>query len=232
MNSGKNNLVSIIIPHHNNETILLNCIKSIYELTYSNFEVIVVDNLSTDKTIDKVKHFPVNKIITIDKYLPGKALNMGIEEAEGQYFVFLSAHCIPVENTWLQKLVYALEENVNYAGVYGRQEPMSFTSNSDRRDLLLIFGLDRKIQIKDSFFHNANSMLPRAIWDKFPFDEKATNIEDRIWGKLVIEAGYEIIYEPSASVYHYHGLHQHGNSSIRAKGPCFISPAGYPSACK
>jgi hypothetical protein len=34
----------------------------------------------------------------------------------------------------------------------------------------------------------------------------------------VIGAGYEIIYEPSASVYHYHGLHQHGNSSDRAKG--------------
>jgi hypothetical protein len=61
-------------------------------------------------------------------------------------------------------------------------------------------------------------MLPRAIWDKFPFEEEATNIEDRIWGQLVIEAGYEIVYEPSASVYHYHGLHQHGNSSNRAKG--------------
>ena len=37
-------------------------------------------------------------------------------------------------------------------------------------------------------------------------------------GKAGIEAGYKIIYEPSAPVYHYHGLHQHGSSSDRAKG--------------
>jgi len=102
--------------------------------------------------------------------------------------------------------------------VYGRQLPLSYTSDADKRDLLIAFGQDKKVQHKDYFFHNANSMLPRVIWNKFPFDEKATNIEDRVWGKLVIEAGYKIIYEPSASVYHYHGLHQHGNSSDRAKG--------------
>jgi hypothetical protein len=73
---------------------------------------------------------------------------------------------------------------------------------------LLTFGLDRKVQIRDSFFHNANSMIPRAIWDQFPFDEQITNIEDRLWGKQVIQAGFRIIYEPDAVVYHHHGIHQ------------------------
>ena len=55
-------------------------------------------------------------------------------------------------------------------------------------------------------FHNANSAISRRIWDIYPFDEDATNIEDRIWGKKVIEDGYNIYYEPSASVYHHHGI--------------------------
>ena len=41
----------------------------------------------------------------------------------------------------------AIEEDKTYAGVYGRQEPMSFSTDSDKRDLMLVFGLDRKIQI-------------------------------------------------------------------------------------
>ena len=102
--------------------------------------------------------------------------------------------------------------------MYGRQLPLSYTGDDDKRDLLITFGQDRKIQVKDYFFHNANSMLPRFIWNKFPFDESLTNIEDRAWAKLVIDAGYKIIYEPDASVYHYHGLHQHGSSSKRSKG--------------
>ena len=77
----------------------------------------------------------------------------------------------------------------------------------DKRDLIITFGLDRKVQVKDSFFHNANSALCREMWDRFPFDEDATNIEDRIWGKQVISAGLKIVYEPEASIYHQHGIH-------------------------
>ena len=88
---------------------------------------------------------------------------------------------------------------------------MKYTSDLDKRDLLTIFGLDKKVQVKDTFFHNANSAFRKEIWNKIPFDEKVTNIEDRIWGENVISKGYKIIYEPSASVYHFHGVHQNLN---------------------
>jgi hypothetical protein len=60
-------------------------------------------------------------------------------------------------------------------------------------------------------------MLRRDVWDSFPFDEEVTNIEDRVWGKAVTEAGYHIIYDSEAAVFHHHGLHQ-GNTPERAKG--------------
>ncbi|MEO1122874.1 MAG: glycosyltransferase family 2 protein [Cyanobacteria bacterium J06639_16] len=203
--------ISIIIRTKNEERWINPCFDAIYNQTYQDFEIIVVDNGSTDKTLEKVKQFSVSKILTITDYLPGKALNVGIEQSVGAYVVCLSAHCIPVGTQWLEALVKALEEDPDYAGVYGRQEPMSFTSPADKRDLLLVFGLDRKIQRKDSFFHNANSIIRRKCWDEVPFDPKITNIEDRIWAQEMLNRGYKMLYEPEASVYHYHGIHQDGN---------------------
>ncbi len=93
---------------------------------------------------------------------------------------------------------------------------MSFTSAHDKRDLLITFGRDEKIQKKDCFFHNANSIIKKEIWNKYPFDGKATNIEDRLWAIEVLKAGYFLKYTPDAKVYHHHGIH-HGGSEERAK---------------
>lgn len=211
--------ISIIIRTKNEEYWIGHCLKAVFNQNINaNIEVILVDNQSSDSTIDIAKRYPVDKIITIHKFLPGKALNAGIRVSTGEYIVCLSAHCIPEGDQWLINLYKNLKNNRKLAGIYGRQLPLSYTSDTDKRDLIITFGEDKKVQVKDYFFHNANSMFSRKIWNKFPFDENATNIEDRLWGKSVIEAGYEIAYEPSASVYHYHGLHQHGNSSSRARG--------------
>lgn len=202
-------MVSIIIRTKDEERWITSCLKAVFRQTFKDFEVIIVDNKSTDKTVTKAKAFDV-KIVVVEDYRPGKALNAGIRHGQGDVIVCLSGHCIPVDDEWLFNLVGNLKES-NVAGVYGRQEPMSFSSDQDKRDLLTVFGLDRKIQKKDPFFHNANSAIKRNILEEIPFDEKVTNIEDRVWGNAVIERGYHIVYDPTASVYHYHGIHQNGN---------------------
>ncbi len=203
--------VSIIIRTKNEEKWISLCLQSISSQTYNNYEIIIVDNYSTDKTLQKIKKFKISKVLKIKNYLPGKSLNQGIKYSKGKYIVALSAHCIPTNNKWLINLVKAIKSSKKYAGVYGRQEPMSFSPLSDKRDLLLVFGLDKKVQIKDSFFHNANSIIRKSIWKKFPFDNKVTNIEDRLWAKEIIKQSYRILYEPKASVLHYHGIHQNNN---------------------
>jgi CMP-N-acetylneuraminic acid synthetase len=175
-----------------------------------DFEVVIVDNESTDLTLAKVRQFPVKKIVNCTDYLPGKALNIGIRESVGEHIVCLSGHCIPTNAFWLENL-YRNMKDTSLAGVYGRQEPMSFTPDADKRDMMVIFGPERKVQRKDSFFHNANSMIRRDLWEKYPFDDRITNIEDRIWAQTVQSKNYAIAYEPEASVYHYHGIHQNGN---------------------
>ncbi|MBF0428674.1 MAG: glycosyltransferase family 2 protein [Magnetococcales bacterium] len=208
--------ISIIIRTRNEERWIRHCLQGVFEQDFKDFEVILVDNQSDDHTVEVAQRFPLTHVVTIEDYLPGRALNLGIEKACGAFIVCLSAHCVPHDNQWLS----ALRRNFTdpqVAGVYGRQIPVAFSDDVDKRDLMIVFGLDRRVQIKDTFFHNANSMLRRSLWEITPFDATVTNIEDRVWGKAMIEAGYQLIYEPDAMVYHHHGLHQ-GNDARRARG--------------
>ena len=209
--------ISIIVRTKNEERWIGHCLAMLEKQDYKDFEVIIVDNESNDHTLEVAKRYNIAKFVSISKFLPGNAINEGIKVSRGKYIVCLSAHCIPKETDWLSTLRKNFDTDENIAGVYGRQLPVSFTDDVDVRDLLLVFGQDRRVQIKDYFFHNANSMFPRKVWEQFPFDEEVTNIEDRVWGKAVIESGYNIIYDPAAAVYHHHGLHQ-GNTPKRAKG--------------
>ncbi|MFQ5693831.1 MAG: glycosyltransferase, partial [Nitrospinota bacterium] len=136
-----------------------------------------------------------------------RALNRGMRASGGEFLVCLSGHCIPVHNKWLDRLVADFGPP-EVAAVYGRQEPLPDSHTFDKRDLWNIFGLDRKVQVKDSFFHNANAMIRRDVWERIPFDEELNGVEDRDWAKRVIASGYHIVYEPQASVYHPHGIHQ------------------------
>ena len=211
------NKISIIVRTKNEERWIGHCLKTIYEQNYPSFEVILVDNNSTDNTLEIAKRFPIKKFLNIKEFLPGKAINLGIKASNGNLICCISAHCVPKNNNWLTVLSQNIINKPEIGGVYGRQIPTSFTDAIDKRDLVIVFGKDKRIQKKDYFFHNANSMFRRDVWEKFNFDEKVTNIEDRVWGKQLIQEGLSIVYEPEAEVFHYHGLHQ-GNNQKRAKG--------------
>lgn len=202
----KNPLVSIIIRTKNEERWLNQCLDKVSSQSYKNFEIIIVDNQSKDKTLKIAKNYNV-KILKIKKFFPGKAINLGINKSKGDIIVCLSAHCIPLDKFWLNNLIKDLKKK-NIAAVYGRQVPLPYSSPFDKRDLLNTFGLDKRVQKKDSFFHNANSAFKKKLWSQIKFDEKAINIEDRIWAHNILKLGYNIVYEPKASVYHYHGIHQ------------------------
>ena len=137
--------VSIIIRTHNEERWINHCLNSVFSQSYKDFEVIIIDDDSKDGTLKKAKQYPLKIVNYSGEYKPGKALNLGVTKSSGEYIAFLSGHCIPVDSSWLENLVSGLEKR-EIAGVYGRQQPMSFSSPQDKRDLLVTFGLDRKIQ--------------------------------------------------------------------------------------
>lgn len=209
--------ISIIVRTYNEEKWIGQCLRTVEDQTIDDIELILVDNLSTDKTVEKARHvYPELTLVEIDDYMPGLALNEGIRASAGEYFVCLSAHCIPVDEKWLEHLWRNFDREKNVAGVYGRQVPVESSDPVDKRDLLRTFGPERRVQERDTFFHNANSMVRRDVWEEHPFKEDVTNIEDQIWGNEVINAGYKLVYEPEAAVYHHHGINQ-GNDETRTQ---------------
>ena len=207
---------SIIIRTKNEEAWIGRCLKSVFNQSEKDIEVIIVDSGSNDETISIAQEFPIAKVIQIGRFLPGEALNIGIKEATGKYVVALSAHCVPVTQTWLQELHDAVEfdSQEEIVAAYGRQIPIETSSPVDKRDLMNTFGLDFLVQDKDFFFHNANSIVRREYLLSFPYNDTVTNVEDRIWAKDVIDRGHKIAYTPEALVYHHHGLN-HDNDELR-----------------
>ena len=122
----------------------------------------------------------------------------------------ISGHCIPKNDKWLGTLVKNFK-NSSVIACYGRQEPSDISEPNDVRDLTYLFGLDKKVQLKDPFFHNANSMIRKSTWKKKQFDETIKHIEDRLWASSVLKNRKKIVYEPEASVIHFHGVGHHGN---------------------
>ena len=143
-------MISIIIRTKDEEAWIESCLNSILSQSIKNVEIIIVDNYSQDNSLKIFKKFGLKKIYKIKNYKPGKALNLGISKSTGDYIVCLSPHCIPKGQNWLKNLIKSLNRN-DIGAVYGRQLPMSYSSALDKRDLLTVFGLDKKIKLKIFF---------------------------------------------------------------------------------
>ena len=173
-------------------------LQAINNQSFKDFKVVLVDNGSSDNTVNIFKQvMPNGRILEINEFFPGKAINTGIEVCHCELVVVLSAHCIPVHTHWLSSLVEIMH-NEKLGAAYGRQVPLDSSHPLDKRDLLNTFGLERRIQKKDTFFHNANSIIRRSVWEKHQFDENIKHIEDRVWAEKIIDDKFAIGYEPGA----------------------------------
>jgi glycosyltransferase involved in cell wall biosynthesis len=94
--------VSVVIPAHNEEKFIGETLKAVLSQDYPNFEVIVVNNASTDKTVRVVQKFPQVKLITESRKGLLWAREAGRREATGEIIVNTDADCIPEKN-WLTK---------------------------------------------------------------------------------------------------------------------------------
>lgn len=110
--------VSVIIPHWNGIDILSECLDSLQRATYSNIEIIVVDNASTDGSVDWIRiHYPEVLLVENDRnYGYAGGCNRGLATAQGDYLVFLNNDTIQ-DPGWLEPLVEFLKMNPKVGAV-------------------------------------------------------------------------------------------------------------------
>jgi glycosyltransferase involved in cell wall biosynthesis len=94
--------ISVIIPAHNEEKYLSKTLEAILAQDYPDFEVIVVDNASTDKTLDIAKTFSRVKVLFEGNKGTMWACERGRKEAAGEIIVRMDADCLPGKD-WLSK---------------------------------------------------------------------------------------------------------------------------------
>ena len=143
--------VSIIIRGKNEEDWLGITLRGIKEQDFKNYEIIYVDNISEDSSVEIAKEEGVKKIVSIKKYLPGLAINKGIEVSEGELICILSAHCVPFDKKWLSNLVKSIDDNKDLVEYMADNAPCH-SYPDDARDLFITFGEEDIVQKKDPFF--------------------------------------------------------------------------------
>ncbi len=196
---------SIIIRTLNEEKHLGNLLRALKTQDYQDYEVIIVDSSSNDRTVEIAKEFQV-RVIKIESrdFTFGYALNIGCEESKGKYLVFASAHVLPVNDKWLSNLI-APFINEKVAMVYGRQVGASQSKFSEKMDLRRLFGLEPiDATTAIDYANNANSAIRKDLWRSHHFDEYLFGLEDIDWARHMAEMGHIIHYEPKATIYHIH----------------------------
>lgn len=108
-------LVSIVLPVHNGERFLANAMTSVLQQTYSNFELIVVDDASTDQSRQVVESFcildeRVRLVVNGSNLKLPRSLNRGFMSSSGQYVTWTSDDNL-LTNSFLEKMVRALESS-------------------------------------------------------------------------------------------------------------------------
>jgi len=110
--------ISIIIAVYNAEMDLDLCLKSIFESEFKDFEVLVIDDCSTDNTVDVAKRYPVRLFSTGENSGPSTARNIGVNEANSDILFFLDADT-KMEKDTLGELHGSFLKNPEISGVIG-----------------------------------------------------------------------------------------------------------------
>lgn len=216
-----NPLVSIIIVNWNGLKYLKNCFESVINSNYKNYEIVFVDNGSTDGSIEFVMNNYPQTIIIENKENLGfaEANNQGINASSGDYILFLNNDTIVTE-TFLIELVNILKDNINIGACQSKMLLMGQPNILDATGSFLtptgflqhegIYEVDtgQYNQTREIFSAKGACMIVRrsvldkvGVFDKdfFAYFEE-TDLCWRIW-----LAGYKIIFVPDSLIYHKMG---------------------------
>ena len=200
-------LVSVLIVTWNRKDDVLETIKSVYDQTYQNFEIIVVDNASTDGTAEAVqKTYPAVRLMKLDQNLGATGgRNAGIVIARGEIIFCLDSDASPKDDTLTHivnkfqsepqvglinsKIVNAYTNQMD--GIAGWAYTEKTKANQDKSFLSYAISEGGCAIRKEVFEHIG------LFWELLFFGREGEDLSLRAW-----DARYKVLYWPKAIVYH------------------------------
>ena len=158
-------LVSIIMPVYNSEKFIDSAIKSILKQTYKNFELIIINDGSTDKTINIIKSHLVDKrlrLYSLKRRRIVACLNFGLKRAKGDYVARMDADDVS-HPTRIAKQVNFLNNNIKYDIIGSRAKYIDEVNFFSK--LVPLLGDDCKASIifKNPFIHSSIMIKKKII---------------------------------------------------------------------
>jgi glycosyltransferase involved in cell wall biosynthesis len=196
--------ISIVIRCHNEEEHIGRLLSGITQQTIQNVEIILVDSGSTDATLSIASWYPV-KILSIspEEFSFGRSLNIGCREAKGEFVVIASAHVYPMYKDWLERLLTPFQDP-QVGLTYGKQRGSQKSNFAEHQVFAKWFPEEPILEQDYPFCNNANAAIRKALWEKIPYNETLTGLEDLDWAKRAMSMGHSIIYVADAEVIHVH----------------------------
>lgn len=187
-------MISVVIPLYNKEASIKQSLMSVLSQSYQNFEVVIVDDGSTDNSVAKVEEIQDSRIRMIrqENGGPGKARNTGVKDANGEWVLFLDAddELLPDALKIFNQL-YSENEKANVIDCVQTVQHGKNTWNGPH-DLV---GYSKN-PYKDWYFHKIgpgsnHSLFKRELLMSFPYNETLRRYEDaellmRLLGEAVL----------------------------------------------
>jgi cellulose synthase/poly-beta-1,6-N-acetylglucosamine synthase-like glycosyltransferase len=206
--------ISIIIPAKNEERLIHSCITSLKQLDYphENYEIIIVDGLSADRTADVARALGA-RVISNARQTVSPGRNIGFENAKGDLIAFTDADCI-VDKYWLSNCVKYFEKDSQVACVGGPNLTPADESNFGKA---VGFVFDQPVfaagsiharelkEVKEvSSIPGCNAIYRQSVLARvMPLDESMLTADDTLLNREILDLGYKLLYTPDVRVYHY-----------------------------
>jgi glycosyltransferase involved in cell wall biosynthesis len=195
--------VSIIIPVFNARKTLRECLKAVNDSTYRNFEVILVDDLSTDDSLKIAQDFPCRIIELKKKGGPAAARNRGALEAKGEVLFFTDSDIIINRDT-LHKIVAGIEGNSSVTGMYARKPYLKKFFSLYHN--YYAHKSQKETSSSTFMFHTSCGAIRREVFNElggFNENMKKATVEDVEFGYRLMEKGYKVYLDKDMQVTHF-----------------------------
>ncbi len=199
--------VSVIIPAYNARVFIGRTLDALSRQDYkADFEVIVVDDGSTDDTPAVVRTFLKVIYVRQDNAGPAAARNHGARLAKGQYLCFTDSDCVP-QPDWISSLLagFKAPDIAVVCGSYGIANPESLLARGIQGEIA--FRHRHLVPDHPKVFGSYNFCARKGVFDQvggFSAAYRQASGEDNDLSYKIVEAGYRIYFERKALVDHHH----------------------------
>lgn len=222
--------VSIIVPNYNGSATLTACIQSLLVLDYpkEKLEIILVDNGSTDHSVQIIKSYPVKLVLEKDIKGSYAARNMGVTQATGDVLAFTDADCV-ADKQWLLHAVkhFTLKDVGGVAGKVLGTKPETLVEEF----IVWSKGFDQARFFNHPYYPfaiTANVIYRKIVFDKigkFETNWISGGDVDFSW-RMQIDGKMKLVYADDCIVYHYHRASVKGfylQTQTHAYGACLLN---------